>query len=189
VPTIGGSVTSGEPLMVAGAYDQRTHAGVFGARAPYGPLAERPDVLVFQSPPLAEDLEVTGTVLVKLWIASSASDTDFTAKLVDLHPDGYAMNVTDGILRCRYRRSCEHPEMLEAGEVVEITIEPMPTSNLFRRGHRIRLDISSSNFPRFDVNPNTGAPEGSAGPRQKAHNRVHVSGVHASCVVLPVVPA
>jgi hypothetical protein len=189
VPTIGGSVTSGEPLMVAGAYDQRTHAGVFGARAPYGPLAERSDVLVFQSPPLAEDLEVTGTVLIKLWIASSAPDTDFTAKLVDLHPDGYAMNVTDGILRCRYRRSCEHPEMLEAGEVVEITIEPMPTSNLFRRGHRIRLDVSSSNFPRFDVNPNTGAPEGSAGPRQKARNRVHVSDVHASCVVLPVVPA
>jgi putative CocE/NonD family hydrolase len=194
VPTIGGSVTSGEPLMVAGAYDQRTHAGVFGAREPYGPLADREDVLVFQSPPLEQDVEVTGTVLIKLWISSSAPDTDFTAKLVDVYPasddypEGYAMNITDGILRCRYRRSAEAPQLLEPGEVVEITIEPMPTSNLFCRGHRIRLDISSSNFPRFDVNPNTGAPEGSSGPRQKARNRVHVSSVHASCVVLPIVP-
>jgi hypothetical protein len=99
------------------------------------------------------------------------------------------MNVTDGILRCRYRRSWEQPQMLQAGEVAEIVIEPMPTSNLFGKGHRIRLDISSSNFPRFDVNPNTGAPEGSDGPRQKALNAVHVSAGHASRVVLPVVPA
>lgn len=194
VPTIGGSITSGEPLMTAGAYDQRTHAGIFGARLPYRPLGEREDVLVFQSEPLAQDLEVTGPVRIKLWISSSAPDTDFTAKLIDLYPpsadypEGYAMNVTDGILRCRYRKSWEEPEMLAPGEVAEITIEPMPTSNLFKKGHRIRLDISSSNFPRFDVNPNTGAPEGSAGPRQKAHNRVHLSAVHRSRVILPVVP-
>jgi hypothetical protein len=195
VPTIGGSVTSGEPLMMAGAYDQCTHAGVFGARPPYGPLADRDDVLVFQSAPLAQDLDVTGPVLIKLWISSDAPDTDFTAKLVDVYPPsrdyprGFAMNITDGILRCRYRRSWETPEPLVPGEVAQITIEPMPTSNLFRKGHRIRLDISSSNFPRFDVNPNTGAPEGSAGPRRKALNRVHLSQVHASLLLLPVLPA
>ncbi|NML42169.1 CocE/NonD family hydrolase [Ramlibacter sp. G-1-2-2] len=194
VPTLGGSITSGEPLMFPGAYDQSTSEGTFAATAPYGPLAERDDVLVFQTEPLAEDLEVTGTVLVRLWISSSAPDTDFTAKLVDVYPpsadwpQGFAMNLTDGILRCRYRRSWERPQLLEPGEIAEITIEPMPTSNLFRKGHRIRLDVSSSNFPRFDVNPNTGAPEGSDGPRRKAINAVHVSGVHASRLVLPVVP-
>jgi putative CocE/NonD family hydrolase len=99
------------------------------------------------------------------------------------------MNITDGILRCRYRRSWEHPEPLAPGEVAEITIEPMPTSNLFRKGHRIRLDVSSSNFPRFDVNPNTGAPEGSAGPRRKARNSIHLSPVHRSQLLLPVLPA
>lgn len=193
VPTIGGSITSGEPLMIAGAYDQRTHEGLFGAQAPHGPLAARDDVLVFQSAPLEADLEVTGPVEIRLWISSSAPDTDFTAKLIDLYPpsadypQGYAMNITDGILRCRYRRSWEHPELLAPGEVAQITIEPMPTSNLFKKGHCIRLDISSSNFPRFDVNPNTGAPEGSAGPRQKAINRVHMSAVQRSQVLLPVV--
>ncbi|HSV50484.1 MAG TPA: CocE/NonD family hydrolase, partial [Burkholderiaceae bacterium] len=192
VPTIGGSITSGEPLMTAGAFDQRTHEGIFGARSPHGPLAEREDVLVFRSEPLAQDLEVTGPVLIKLWISSSAPDTDFTAKLIDLYPpsadypQGYAMNVTDGILRCRYRKSWENPEMLSCGEIAEITIEPMPTSNLFKKGHRIRLDISSSNFPRFDVNPNTGAPEGSAGPRVKARNRIHMEASRRSHLLLPV---
>ncbi|MCJ0763985.1 CocE/NonD family hydrolase [Variovorax terrae] len=195
VPTVGGSITSGEPLMVAGAYDQRTHAGLFGAGPIFGPLAEREDVLVFQSPVLQQDIEITGPVSIRLWVSSSAPDTDFTAKLIDVyppsadHPQGYAMNLTDGILRCRYRRSWEEPQWLAPGEVAEITIEPMPTSNLFRKGHRIRLDISSSNFPRFDVNPNTGAPEGSAGPRQKARNSLHLSAQHPSQVLLPMVPA
>lgn len=193
VPTLGGSITSGEPLMFAGAYDQTTHENTFAARPPYGPLSERGDVLVFQTEPLQQDLEVTGTITIELQVSSSAPDTDFTAKLIDQyppsadHPQGYAMNITDGILRCRYRNSWEQPELMAPGEVVSITIEPMPTSNLFRKGHRIRLDISSSNFPRFDVNPNTGAPEGSAGPRQVAVNSVHLGGCHASRIVLPVV--
>lgn len=192
VPTLGGSITSGEPLMVAGAYDQRSSAQTFGARAPYGPLAQRPDVLVFQTPVLKEDVEVSGPITIELWVSSTAPDTDFTAKLIDLYPpsedypEGYAMNLTDGILRCRYRRSWESPEMMQPGEVVQISIEPMPTSNLFRKGHRIRLDISSSNFPRFDVNPNTGAPEGSAGPRVVARNSVHMGAGRPSRVVLPV---
>lgn len=192
VPTIGGSVTSGEPLMVAGAYDQRTSADVFGAREPYGPLADRGDVLVFQTPALEADMEVTGPIVMELWVSSTAPDTDFTAKLIDQYPpsedypQGYAMNLTDGILRCRYRRSWETPQMMQPGEVVQITIEPMPTSNLFRKGHRIRLDISSSNFPRFDVNPNTGGPEASAGPRMVARNSVHIGAGRASRLVLPV---
>lgn len=192
VPTLGGSITSGEPLMVAGAYDQRTSAQTFGAQAPHGPLAQRPDVLVFQTPALQEDVEVSGPITIELWVSSTAPDTDFTAKLIDLYPpsadypEGYAMNLTDGILRCRYRRSWESPAMMQPGEVVQITIDPMPTSNLFRKGHRIRLDISSSNFPRFDVNPNTGAPEGSAGPRVVARNSVHMGSTRPSRLVLPV---
>ena len=195
VPTIGGQLTSGEPVMVAGPYDQRTGPAIFGAEAPFLPLAARHDVLVFQTPPLEEDMEITGPIVVKLCISSSAPDTDFTAKLIDCHPSsadypqGFAMNLTSGILRCRYRKSWEKPEMLTPGEIAEITIEPMPTSNLFKKGHRIRLDISSSNFPHFDVNPNTGEPEGRAQRRQVATNTVHTSRLHASHIVLPVVRA
>jgi uncharacterized protein len=195
VPTIGGSITSGEPLMSAGAYDQRTSDAIFGARPPYLPLAARRDVLVFATAPLDADLEVTGPIIVRLWISSTAPDTDFTAKLIDWHPpstdypQGYAMNLTDGILRCRYRRSWEQPQFLVAGEIAEVVIEPMPTSNLFKRGHRIRLDISSSNFPRFDVNPNTGEPEGRALRKQVAANSVHMSRSHPSQIILPVIPA
>ena len=195
VPTIGGTITSGEPLMEGGAYDQRTHDGVYGARTPYLALAARADVLVFETPPLEADVEVTGPIFVNLWISSSAPDTDFTAKLIDWHPpnedypQGYAMNLTVGILRCRYRRSWENPQMLQAGEIAQIVIEPMPTSNLFRRGHRIRLDISSSNFPRFDVNPNTGEPEGRARRRRIAVNCVYASARYPSHIVLPVIGA
>jgi uncharacterized protein len=199
VPTLGGSITSGEPLMVAGAYDQRTVPATFALRQPPfdrdGPLAERPDVRVFQSAPLAQDMEVTGPIIIKLWVSSTAPDTDFTAKLIDLYPpsadypDGFAMNLTDGILRCRYRNSWQRPQLLTPGEVVAIEIEPMPTSNLFKAGHCIRLDVSSSNFPRFDVNPNTGAPEGQAGPRRTAHNAVHCAPMQPSHILLPVVPA
>ena len=195
VPTIGGAVTSGEPLMYAGAYDQRTSKSIFGARPPFQPLAARNDVMVFETPPLVEDIEITGPIVLRLWISSSAPDTDFTAKLIDWHPsnadypEGYAMNLTDGILRCRYRKSWERPQMLAPGEIAEIVIEPMPTSNLFKKGHRIRLDISSSNFPHFDVNPNTGEAEGRAQRMQVATNTIHVSRQYASHIVLPVVPA
>ncbi len=193
VPTIGGAVTSGEPLMYPGAYDQRTHEDIYGARPPFLPLSARRDILVFETPPLEGDVEVTGPIVVRLWISSSAPDTDFTAKLIDWYPPsadyprGYAMNLTDGILRCRYRQSWERETMLATGEIAEIIIEPMPTSNLFKKGHRIRLDISSSNFPRFDVNPNTGEPEGKALRKQIAINTVHTSQQHASHIVLPIV--
>jgi putative CocE/NonD family hydrolase len=195
VPTIGGTVTSGEPIMVGGAFDQVEGPAFFGSREPYLPLAARPDVLVFETAPLRTDVEVTGPITVRLWVASSCPDTDFTAKLIDVHPpnpdypSGYAMNLTDGIFRVRYRRSWERPEMLSPNEIAEIVIEPFATSNLFKAGHRIRLDISSSNFPHFDINPNTGEPEGLARRRQVAVNAVFVDADHPSHIVLPVIPA
>ena len=194
VPTIGGTVTSGEPVMRGGAFDQREGPRFFGSREPYLPLEVRADVLVFQTEPLAADVEVTGPVVAKLHIASDRPDTDFTLKLIDLYPpspdypEGFAMNITDGILRARYRDSWERPRPLTPGEVVEVTIEAFPTSNLFKKGHRIRVDISSSNFPHFDVNPNTGEPEGTGLTRQVARNSVFVDQARPSRVILPVVP-
>jgi uncharacterized protein len=195
VPTIGGCITSGRPLMVGGAFDQREAPEFFGSRPPYRALAERSDVLVFQTAPLADDLEVTGPIKVRLWISSDCPDTDFTAKLIDVYPPGadyphgFAMNLSDGILRVRYRDSWQRPALMTPGQVYAITVELFPTSNLFKAGHRIRLDVSSSNFPRFDANPNTGEPEGRALAQRVARNSVHIGGAHASHVILPVIPA
>jgi putative CocE/NonD family hydrolase len=194
VPSIGGTITSGEPVMRGGAYDQREGPRFFGSREPYMPLAARPDVLVFETESLATDMEVTGPIVAKLWISSDRPDTDFTIKLIDVYPpnedypDGFAMNVTDGILRVRYRKSWEKPEPLQPGEVAQVTVEAFPTANLFKRGHRIRLDVSSSNFPHFDVNPNTGDPEGTGLTRQVARNTLYLDRERASYVVLPIVP-
>jgi putative CocE/NonD family hydrolase len=194
VPTIGGNITSGRPVMVGGAFDQREAPEFFGSRAPYRPLSERPDVLVFQTPPLTEDVELTGPLAVKLWISSNCPDTDFTAKLIDVYPpnpdypEGFAMNLTDGILRARYRDSWEKPAPMTPGEIYAIRVEAFPTSNVFKRGHRIRIDISSSNFPHFDANPNTGEPEGRAVSSRVAQNRVYVDAAHPSHAVLPVIP-
>ena len=120
------------------------------------PVEERNDVLVYTSEPLDKPLEITGPVTVCLWASSSAVDTDFTAKLVDVRPDGYAQNLLDGILRARYRNSASAPEPLEPGRPYPLEIDLWATSNVFLLGHRIRLEISSSNFPRFDRNLNTG---------------------------------
>ncbi|QNB07936.1 CocE/NonD family hydrolase [Herbaspirillum frisingense] len=193
VPTVGGAVTSGEPLMVGGAFDQHEHAARFGVSPPYAPLSEREDVLVFLSPVLEEDLEVTGEVGAELWISSDCPDTDFSIKLIDVYPpnedypQGYAMNLTDGILRVRYRDSWEHPALMVPGEVYKIRVEAFPTSNLFKAGHRIRVDVSSSNFPRFDINPNTGADEGVASTPRVATNRIHLDARRPSKVILPVI--
>jgi putative CocE/NonD family hydrolase len=195
VPSIGGTITSGEPVMRGGAFDQREGPRVFGAREPYMPLAARPDVLVFETEPLAQDMEVTGPIEARLWISSNRPDTDFTIKLIDVYPpnadypDGFAMNLTDGIMRVRYRASWERPRMLEPGEVAEITVSAFPTSNLFKQGHRIRLDVSSSNFPHFDVNPNTGAPEGKGLTRLVATNTLYVDKARPSHVILPIIPS
>ncbi|HKU16315.1 MAG TPA: CocE/NonD family hydrolase [Steroidobacteraceae bacterium] len=193
VPTIGGTVTSGQPVMVGGAFDQRESPAFFGSRAPYEPLAQRADVLVFQTPPLTSDIEVTGAIEAQLWIASNCLDTDFTIKLIDVYPPnedyphGYAMNLSDGILRCRYRDSWERPTLLAPGQAYRIEVTAFPTSNLFKRGHRIRLDVASSNFPHFDLNLNTGAAEGAGPDVRVATNRVFVDAERASRVVLPVI--
>jgi putative CocE/NonD family hydrolase len=194
VPTVGGAVTSGEPLMVGGAFDQREGPQAYGAQAPYRALAEREDVLVFQSAPLEQDTEVTGDIAAHLWVSSDCPDTDFTFKLIDVYPpsadypDGYAMNLCDGILRARYRDSWSEPALMEPGHVYALRIEGFPTSNLFRQGHRIRIDISSSNFPHFDTNLNTGNAEGWPGPVRVATNRIFLDRARPSHVVLPVIP-
>ena len=180
--------------MVPGGFDQVEGPEFYGCAPPYLPLGSRPDVLVFATEPLAEDMEVTGPIEVRLWVSSSAPDTDFTAKLIDCYPPsrwyphGYALNLTDSIARLRYRNGREQGELLAPGEVAELTITLYPTSNVFAAGHQIRLDISSSNFPRFDVNPNTGDPIGQERRRQGADNRIHHSAAQASHVVLPIIP-
>jgi len=194
VPTIGGAISSGEPVMRAGAYDQRTGPNVFGARPSYGPLAERPDVLSFATAPLAADLEVAGPVELRLWVASDSPDADIHAKLVDVYPPspdyphGFAMNLAEGLLRLRYRQSWENPSPMVPGEVYPVAIALFPIANLFRRGHRLRLDLAGSNFPHFDVNPNSGEPEGSSERPQIATNRIFVDRERPSYLILPVIP-
>ena len=151
-------------------------------------------MLVFQTAPLQEDVAVIGPITVKLWIASSCVDTDFTAKLIDVHPPseafpaGIDMSLEDGIIRARFRNSLEKQELMKPGEVCQLTIQLYPTSNLFKAGHRIRLDISSSNFPRFDVNPNTGEPLNGHRRMVTATNTVYHDGARPSHVILPIIP-
>jgi putative CocE/NonD family hydrolase len=194
VPTIGGAISSGEPLMRGGAYDQRTGPAVFGARPPFGPLCERADALSFATPPLPADLEVVGPVALHLWLACDMPDADIHAKLVDVHPpnqdypDGFAMNLTEGVLRLRYRESWERPSLMTPGEVYAVTVELFPTANLFRRGHRLRLDLAGSNFPHFDINPNSGEAEGSAHHPRIARSRIFVDRSRPSHLILPIIP-
>jgi putative CocE/NonD family hydrolase len=148
------------------------------------PVEQRRDVLVFSTRPLEQDLEVVGPVKAVLWVATSQRDTDFTAKLVDVFPDGYARNLTDGILRLRYRNSLERPEPVRPGEVYEITLDAGIASNEFLKGHRIRVEISSSNFPRFDRNPNTGAAIAGETRLVKANQTIYHDRQHPSRLVL-----
>jgi len=193
VPTIGGAFSSTSPLFEPGAYDQKERADIFGARPPYLPLKARSDVVVFQTELLKEAVEVVGPIVVRLYASSTDVDTDFTAKLIDVYPPspdfpaGFEMNLTDGILRARYRESPERQVLMKPGAVYELTIEPFPTGNVFKRGHRIRIDISSSNFPRFDVNPNTGEPLGKERRRVAADNSIYHDAARPSRVVLPLV--
>ncbi|CDN50290.1 CocE/NonD family hydrolase [Neorhizobium galegae] len=193
VPTIGGSLTSGQPIFEGGGFDQREGEKFYGSKHPGLPLSARADVLSFETEPLAEDVAVVGPITVELYVSSDAPDTDFTAKLVDVYPPskdyptGYALNITDGIIRCRYRNSFEKPEPIVKGEVFKVTIEPFATANLFAKGHRIRVDISSSNFPKYDINPNSYAPEGRGRTSQVARNTVFCDGTRASAIRLPIV--
>jgi putative CocE/NonD family hydrolase len=175
VPTRGGGLCCWQAALPPGAYDQRE-------------VEARPDVLVYSTDPLEDDLEVTGPLEVHLWAATSAPDTDFTAKLVDVYPCGYARNVQDGIVRARYRASQEEARPVEPGVVYEYAIDLWSTSNVFLAGHRIRVEISSSSFPRYDRNPNTGQPVGEDAELRVATQTVLHDAGHPSHIVLPVIP-
>ena len=151
-------------------------------------LDGRQDILVFATPPLDEPVEVTGPVTVKLWAASSARDTDFVVKLMDVWPDDFVQELCYGIVRARYRESFDRPSLIEPGRAYEYTIQVNPTSNLFQRGHRIRVDISSSDFPNFDRNHNTGGDDYAEATLVTARQTVFHDGQRPSRVVLPVIP-
>jgi len=162
-------------------------ANVFGVQDQQE-VERRHDILAYTSPPLEADLEVTGPVVVKLWAASSAPDTDFTAKLVDVWPNGKAYNLTQGIVRARYRESVSEAKLIEPGKIYEYTLDLFATSNVFKAGHRIRVDISSSNFPWCDRNLNTGHPIGEDAEMQVAVQTIHHDKQHPSHIILPVIP-
>jgi hypothetical protein len=194
-PTVGGAISSLEPVAPGGAFDQVEGPSVFGAAPPFLPLSSRPDVLAFETPPLDHDVVIAGPIRARLWVASDGPDTDFTVKLIDVHPPssdyprGFAMNLTDGILRMRYRNGMERAEAMAAGAVYAVEIEAFPTANRFLKGHRIRVDISSSNFPKFDVNPNVFDALGASRQARVAVNTLFFGGDRASHIVLPILPA
>ena len=180
VPTIGGS--EGPPIKhpfrdeaVRGPCDQRR-------------IETRPDVLVFSTAPLPTPVEATGPVFVTLWAASDRIDTDFTAKLTDVYPDGRSMLITDGIIRTRFRDGFEEEKLMVAGKVYEFEIDLWQTSYVFNAGHRIRVAISSSNYPRFEANPNNGEPHWQPGePSLVAHNTVYLDRTRPSHLLLNIV--
>ena len=159
------------------------------------PLAARPDVLVFETEPLTEDVQVAGPLTVELYVSTDAPDTDFTAKLVDQYPPsadypgGFALILQDSIVRLRYRDGLERADLVRPGTVVPVTIDLWMTGNRFVAGHRIRLDVSSSNYPTYDPNPNTGEPIGYHTHTRVARNTVHHDAERPSRLVLPVQPS
>ena len=175
-PTVGGPLCCDSDHLKPGPRDQR-------------PVEGREDVLVYSTPALAQDLEVTGWVKVELFANSSAIDTDFTAKLVDVWPDGFAQNLTEGIVRGKYRDSQLQPAFMNPGQTYKLTIDMWATSNVFRKGHKLRVEISSSNFPRFDRNLNTGEDSASGRKSVSAKNTILHDAEHPSALIVPVVPA
>jgi uncharacterized protein len=178
-------------------YDPANPAPSFGGRfqasVPFGPLdqrliEQRPDVLVYSTPALGQNTEVTGPITVTLYAASSAPDTDWTAKLTDVYPDGTSMLIEYGIQRARYRVSETEPTLITPNQIYKYTIEVWPTSNLFKAGHQIRLEISSSNFPMWDRNPNTGHPFAQDAQLQTANQTIYHDAEHPSAVTLPIMP-
>jgi putative CocE/NonD family hydrolase len=175
VPALGGGVCCNADAALGGSFDQRG-------------IEARADVLVYSSEVLEEPLEVTGFIRAKLYVSSTAKDTDFTIKLVDVHPDGSAWNVDDTILRARYREGYEQPVFMEDGEVYELNPTAMSTSYEFKAGHRIRVEISSSKFPQYERNLNTGGKNYDESEGVIAHNSLHYSAEHPSQIILPVRP-
>lgn len=191
VPTIGGAVTSGEPIMFAGAFDQRETEDTYAAACPGRALADRSDVVVFRTEPLEQDLEVIGNVQLRLFIECNTPDADIAVKLIDEYPQsadfpkGYAMNLAHGILRLRFRNSFESPVPMVPGEVYEVAIDTFPTCNLFKSGHRLRIDLAGSNFPHFDINQNNDWTDPIASP-QVATITIHSSPTYPSGAFIPV---
>ncbi len=173
-PTIGGPLCCDIQHLAPGPRDQR-------------PVEARDDVLIYTAPAFAQDTEITGPVSLELFAQSSAVDTDFEAKLVDVAPDGFAQNLTEGIIRARYRNSQEKPELMNPGQIYKFVIDLWATSNVFLKGHSLRLEVSSSNFPRFDRNMNTGETQASAQKYVSATNAVYHDAEHPSALILPVV--
>jgi uncharacterized protein len=173
-PTVGGPLCCDALRLKPGPYDQKA-------------VEVRKDVLVYSTAPFEKDTEVTGPVTLDLYVSTSAVDTDFTGKLVDVWPNGYAQNLTEGILRLRYRNSQEKPELAKPGEIYRVTVDLWATSNVFLAGHRLRLEISSSNFPRFDRNLNTGREQATSKKMVKARNAIYHDKGHPSALVLPIV--
>lgn len=173
VPTLGGNNCCGTPTL-AGPRDQR-------------PIERREDVLVYSSDILSKPLAIAGPVKVKLFASTDGRDTDFSAKLVDVGPDGFAMNIAEGILRARFRKGLDRMELLEPGQVYEFEIDLVGTANVFLPGHRIRVDVTSSNFPQFDRNPNTGEDLGTSAKVRTARQTVFHTPERPSHVILPVV--
>ncbi len=174
VPTVGGPLCCDSWHLGPGPRDQRV-------------VESREDVLIYSTPAFAEDTEVTGPISLELFANSSAVDTDFTAKLVDVSPDGFARNLTEGILRARYRDSQEKPTLMNPGQVYRFTIDLWSTSNVFLKGHTLRLEVSSSNFPRFDRNLNTGEQASTERNFVSATNTIYHDAEHPSALVLPIV--
>lgn len=174
-PTIGGPLCCGALPTGIGPQDQR-------------PAEARSDVLVYTTPAFSKDTEVTGPVSLDLFVSTSAVDTDFTGMLVDVWPNGFAQNLTSGILRLRYRNSQEKPELANPGETYHLTVDLWATSNVFLAGHKLRLEVSSSNFPRFDRNLNTGEEQARATRMVKATNLIYHDKAHPSALVVPVIP-
>jgi uncharacterized protein len=174
VATTGGPLCCDSDHLKPGPRDQRQ-------------VEERADVLIYSTPPLAQDTEVTGPITLELYAKSSAVDTDFTAKLVDVWPDGFAQNLTEGIIRARYRDSTEKPQLMNPGQTYALHVDLWSTSNVFRKGHTLRLEISSSNFPRFDRNLNTGKPAALGTSYVSATNTIYHDAEHPSALILPMV--
>ncbi|WP_323764375.1 CocE/NonD family hydrolase [Marinovum sp.] len=183
VPTVGGPLASLEPFASAGGFDQRTSAG---------PLAQRPDVLVFRTDLLETGVDLAGSVTLELTVSTDGPDTDFSGKLIDeyppstAYPEGFALNLCDSILRLRYVADPRRTEFPAPHSKVRVTLELPPMANHFAPGHRIRLDLSSSNFPRYDPNPNTGEPEGQALQQRVARNSIHMGADEVACMTLHV---
>jgi putative CocE/NonD family hydrolase len=173
-PTVGGPLCCDSEHLPPGPRDQRE-------------VEARNDVLIYSTPPLTQDLEVTGPVTLELYAKSSAVDTDFTGKLVDIWPNGFAQNLTEGIIRTRYRESQEKPELMNPGQVYKLKVDLWATSNVFRKGHILRLEISSSNFPRFDRNLNSGADAAFAHNYVPARNAIYHDDQHPSALIVPIV--